>query len=227
MSELPRTLAETFAQCETALLSALADGKRRLQIDIKVPGIELLTLLEGLAAAPPLGEGNWAAAFADPGAAALARRRLGDVSYALRGLSEFRSGMTDYSALVVLEPSAVEVDKVEALATQVGNKPLILLNSRLQEAGVVGIGLAGRQLRERFLSTLEPVYIIQPFSGGSLYRAYPDRWQLWREEADGDYSKVCEFDHQPSGEQIDRALSPAQSEGLFAGLRRFLRALGQ
>ncbi|UFP95297.1 DUF1995 family protein [Gloeobacter morelensis] len=225
MSELPRTLDETLAQCSQALAATFESGKTRAQIDIKVPGLDVLSLVQGLA--PALGESGWAAAFPDPGAAALARRRLGSVGYDLRGLSELKLRGGEHRAVLVVEPSAIEVETVETLADRMAGKPFILLNSRLQEAGAVGIGLAGRQLRERFLSTFEMAYAIQPFEGGSLYRAHPKPWQLWRETQEGDYTKVAEFDTRPLGEEIDRALYPKKGEALLDGLRRFLRALGQ
>ncbi|MBW4698786.1 MAG: DUF1995 family protein [Aphanocapsa lilacina HA4352-LM1] len=225
MSELPRTLDETLDQCRQALAAALAGGKTRAQIDIKVPGLDVLVLVPGLA--PVLGESGWAAAFADPGAAALARRRLGAVGYELRGLSELKLRGGERSAVLAVEPSAIEVETVELIAARTEGRPFILLNSRLQEAGVVGIGLAGRQLRDRFLSTFEMAYAVQPFEGGSLYRAYPGPWQLWRETREGDYTKVGEFETRPLGEDIDRALYPKKGEALLDGLRRFLRALGR
>jgi Domain of unknown function (DUF1995) len=222
MSELPRTFDETLIELAAALERAQNDGKQRLQVDIRIPGLEMMTLLQAIA--PLLGTG-WVALFPDPGAAALARKKLGTVDYALRGLSEMRSGVEQYSALLLVEPSAIEVELVESVAGQAVGKPVILLNSRLEESGVVGIGLAGRQLRERFLSTIEVIYAIQPFEAGALYRSYPNAWQLWKEEQDGDYSLVNEMAQRPSGEDIDKAFQP-KGEGLLDGLRRFLRAIG-
>jgi hypothetical protein len=227
MSELPRTFEETAAQMGEAIRRARDLRKSRLQLDVRVPGLDVLNLL--VAVAPSFGEG-WVALFPDPGAAALARKRLGEVSYAVRGLSEMRRGVEGYRAYVLIEPSAVEVETVEAIASQAGEKPFVILNSRLEEAGAVGIGLSGRRLRERFLSTLDVIYAIQPFEGGALYRCYPGKWQLWREESDGEYTLLSEFDRRPLGEDIDTAMRPASAggggEGLLAGLRRFLRALG-
>lgn len=223
MSELPRTLDETLDQCNQALSAAIEAGKRRLQIEIKVPGVEMLTLVRALASS--LGP-DWVAVFPDPGAAALARRELAGVEYDLRGISELRSSIERYSAFVLIETSIVEVEAVEALAQRAAGKPFILLNSRLQESGVVGIGLTGRQLRDRFLSTIETIYAIQPIESGATYRAYPGPWQLWREEKDGDYTLLSELAGRPTGEDIDKAFSP-KGEGLLDGLRRFLRVLGQ
>lgn len=223
MSELPRNFEQTIAQLTTALAAATAAGRRRVQIDIKVPGIEVTTLLQALA--PTLGSG-WVALFPDAGAAALARRQLGDaVGYDLRGLGEMRTGIDRYSALILVEPSAVEVETVEALANQATDKLVVLLNSRMEEVGVVGIGLTGRRLRERFLTTVETIYTVQPTDEGAIFRCWPDPWQLWREGQDGEYTLINESDNKPSGEEIDLAFKP-QGEGWLDGLRRFLRALG-
>lgn len=221
MSELPRTLDETLIELNRAVTRAIEDGQTRLQVTIKIPGLDILPVVQSLVTELTAPQ---AVVFTDPGAAALARRTLGTVDYDLRGISELlRSGL-DYNAFILLEPGAVEVEAVEKLASAASGKPLLLINSRLEEVGMVGIGLAGRQLRQRFLSTFKTVYTIQPLDAGAVYRCYPRRWQLWR-EVEGDYVLAAELDQQPSGEEIDNAFNP-KGEGLLAGLRRFLRALG-
>jgi hypothetical protein len=105
----------------------------------------------------------------------------------------------------------------------------------------IGIGYAGRQLRERFLSTLEPVYYLRPMETAVLMRAYPAPWQLWQPTPEAGYQLAAEFTQRPAGEAIDRVLmadaakgdggpaagaSPRRG-GFLSELQNFIRALTQ
>jgi len=106
----------------------------------------------------------------------------------------------------------------------------------------IGIGYAGRQLRDRFLSTLEPCYYLRPLDNAALYRSYPEGWQVWLEQ-DDEYTLVAEQPEKPVGDVLDQILmkalgleSPENSaqasfkppnRGLFSGLKDFIRALNQ
>jgi len=145
----------------------------------------------------------------------------------------------DDQAYLFVEPSSVEVSQVEAMCDQAGDRFVIMLNPKLEDVATIGIGYAGRQLRERFLSTLESVYYLRPLAGAVLYRCYPGPWQLWQETADDTYSLVAELAQKPSGEAIDRLLMgeadpnapsdapPVRRGGFLAELQSFIRALTQ
>jgi hypothetical protein len=117
---------------------------------------------------------------------------------------------------------------------------VIMLNPKLEDVATIGIGYAGRQLRDRFLSTLEPVYYLRPLNGAVVLRSYPHPWQVWQ-ETDSGYRLLAELPQKPSGEALDRILlgetapeanpgdpSPKGRRGGFLSeLQGFIRALTQ
>jgi hypothetical protein len=150
----------------------------------------------------------------------------------------------DDQAYIFVEPSSVEVTQVEEMCNQAGDKFVIMLNPKLEDVATIGIGYAGRQLRERFLSTLEPVYYLRPMAGAVLLRAYPGPWQVWQETSEDNYTLVAELPQKPSGEALDRILlgepstdssaapssdTPARPRrgGFLSDLQNFLKALSQ
>jgi hypothetical protein len=183
--------------------------------------------------------------FPDAGAAALARRDWGEPEFSVRGIGEIKGQMEpDDQAYIFVEPSSVEVTQVEEMCNQAGDKFVIMLNPKLEDVATIGIGYAGRQLRERFLSTLEPVYYLRPMAGAVLLRAYPGPWQVWQETSEDNYTLVAELPQKPSGEALDRILlgepstdssaapsadAPARPRrgGFLSDLQNFLKALSQ
>jgi hypothetical protein len=111
-----------------------------------------------------------------------------------------------------------------------------LLNPRMEDIAIIGIGYAGRQLRERFLNTFESCYYIRPLDGAALFRAYPSPWQVWQQQGET-YELIAESPTKPVGEALDRLLAgpsdpssqasaPAR-RGILSSLQQFLRALSQ
>jgi hypothetical protein len=163
----------------------------------------------------------------------------------VRGIGEIKGQMEpDDQAYLFVEPSSVEVSQVEEMCNQAGDKFVIMLNPKLEDVATIGIGYAGRQLRERFLSTLEPAYYLRPMAGAVLLRAYPGPWQVWQETSDDNYTLVAELPQKPSGEALDRILlgepstdsravpssdAPARPRrgGFLSDLQNFLKALSQ
>jgi Domain of unknown function (DUF1995) len=135
-----------------------------------------------------------------------------------------------------VEPSSVEVEQVEKLCEQAMERPVVLLNPRMEDIAIIGIGYAGRMLRERFLSTFESCYYLRSLDGAAILRAYPDPWQVWVEKAEG-YELVAEQPQKPVGEVLDQILATAAAEspdapkpkkqGILSSLQQFLRALSQ
>ncbi|MDX2096236.1 MAG: DUF1995 family protein [Leptolyngbyaceae cyanobacterium bins.59] len=239
MSNLPATLEEAIVQAQEATQAALAAGLTRLQVELAFPELkpmpvarQFLTIFENLGP-------NLKVLFSDAGAGALARRDWGEMPCVIRGLGELKAEVQpDDRLFLIIAPSSVEVAAVEKLCETVGERPVVLLNPRLEDVATVGIGYAGRQLRTRFLSTIESCYYLRPLEQAALFRCYPGLWQVWREE-NGSYQQVAEMPQRPSGEELDRLLlgssevtpdapSPSPSrENFFTGLQRFLRALGR
>ncbi|MCS6783300.1 MAG: DUF1995 family protein [Gloeomargarita sp. SKYBB_i_bin120] len=220
---LPQTLPEAIAQAQMATQQAIAAGETRLLVELWLPDVKPMAL--GWAFLQAFTE--WGAAgrvvFPDAGAAALARRDWGDVPWRLETLREPHQP-TD-QGVVVIAPDPAAVTEVRLLV-ETAPCPVILLNARLEDAGTVGIGYAGRRLRREFLQTLVTAYHLRPVEGGAVLRCYPNPWQIWRETSNGDYQPAGEVPTNPDAETLDQLLNPpTPSGGFWRGLTRLLRAL--
>lgn len=245
MPQIPTSLDEAIAQAKQAAQAAVDDGYQRLWVELMIPELKVMPVAEGfLPAFEPLGS-KLRIFFPDAGAAALARRDWGEKPYAIRGIGELQAKVQPEETLFLfIEPSSVEVKEVEALCNEIGDRPIIFLNPRLEDIATIGIGYAGRQLRERFISLFDSCYYIRPMEGAALFRCYPSPWQLWRETEDT-YELISEFTSRPNSEQMERALWGGSEEeeepdsqanqsqsrpprkGLLSGLQQFLKALSQ
>jgi hypothetical protein len=113
---------------------------------------------------------------------------------------------------------------------------VVLLNPHMEDIMTIGIGLAGRQLRERFLGSFQSCYYLQPLEKAAIFRAYPNSWQVWIEK-ESDYELLAETPQKPNSEDLNRILFSVAGEdpdvaqprkkGLLASMQEFLRALSQ
>jgi hypothetical protein len=257
MSSIPTTLTEATEQAKAAVQAALKDGIRLLQVEMAIPEIKHQPIAEQFLEIFQDFQ-QLKVFFPDAGAAALARRDWGNPDFTIRGLGELTQPVeADDDIYLVVNPSAIEVAAVESLCNDAGDRPVVLLNPKLEDVAIVGIGYAGRQLRDRFLSQIQISYYLRPLDQAALYRCYPGPWQLWRETAPDTYEWASDFLQRPSGEEIDRILyaegtisdaanaaiaaasseslsqsQPAESKtirkkGFLTELQQFLRALSQ
>lgn len=233
---LPNSLDEAITQAQTATQAAIADGYTRLQVELVFPELKILPVAQQFLPAFESMENRLRVYFPDAGAAALARRDWGEKPYAIRGISDLKAEIQSEEELIVfVEPSSVEVQDVERLCQEAAERTVVLLNPRLEDIATIGIGYAGRQLRERFLNTFESCYYVRSLEGAALFRAYPSPWQVWLEK-DEAYELIAEEAQKPVGEVLDRILSSSDNEssdsrlprkGLLSSLQQFLRALSQ
>ncbi|MBW4661634.1 MAG: DUF1995 family protein [Drouetiella hepatica Uher 2000/2452] len=232
---LPNTLEEAIAQAQQATTAAIADGYRRIQVDLLFPELKIMPVAEQfLPTFEHLGA-QFRVYFPDAGSAALARRDWGEKPYAIRGINDMKAEMQpDEQAFLFVQPSSVEVLEVEKLCQEAMDRPVVMLNPNLEDVAIIGIGYAGRQLRDRFLSTFESCYYLRPIEGAAVFRAYPGLWQVWQEK-EGTYELIAEETQRPAGEALDRILmgagNPTEAQpprrGLLSSLQQFLRALSQ
>jgi hypothetical protein len=247
VTQFPKTLEEVIAQAQEATVEAIEAGNTRVQVELEIPEVSLKSqaiaweftaifqeFLEGLKVI-----------FPDTGAAALARRDWGEVPFTVTDLGSRNTSIetkvdSEDVAFLVVCPSAVEVGKVETLCNLAGDRPVVLLIPQLEDVATVGIGYAARQIRERFLSTLETSYHIKPLEGAAILRRFPSQWQVWLEK-DNDYELIAEEPQKPVGDHLQLILAQAtgtdeptteatpapKKTGLLANLQRFLRALSQ
>ncbi len=242
MSQLPTTLEDSIALAQTATLAAIADGYQRITVEIAIPELKAMNLARQFIEAFSDRGNTLKVLFPDTGAAALAKRDWADLNFKIDDLGSSRSPIADKiqaedQIFIAIEPSAVEVAQVEQLCNAAGDRPVILFLPKLEDAAIVGIGYAARQLRDRFLTTLTCAYYIKPLETAAIYRCYPAQWQVW-EERDDDYTLLAESPQKPVGDELDAMLmpsnptsgdnpTPAKSPGVFASLGRFLRTLSR
>ncbi len=109
-----------------------------------------------------------------------------------------------------------------------GDRPFVMLNPRLENSEV-GIGLAARRLRERFLNTFETCYYIQPLERGALWRCYPQPWQVYQLTMAG-MELIYEGAQRPSGDDVDRLFlqkTGKQAGSFLTRLQQFFNALSR
>ncbi|HAN47245.1 MAG TPA: DUF1995 domain-containing protein [Cyanobacteria bacterium UBA8156] len=219
---LPQTLEEAAAAAVQATLEAIATGSNRLLVDIRFDEAKVLDIARPFAAAFRERYGdNWQPILADAGAAALAKREWADLNLNPRGVNEGRLAVTpEAQAFLVVAPSSVETDRLEKLMELVGDRPAVLVNPRLENAEI-GVGLAARRVRERFLNRFEPCYVLQPVMGGALLRTFGGPWQVWSVLEN---QVLQEFGDRPSSDDLERVFRGPQRSWL-AQLQGFFRAL--
>ena len=245
MPELPKTLEDAIAQAKEATKAALEDGRTRMQVELIFPEIALqaqsiaqqfLPVFEELGIQPKV-------LFPDTGAAALARRNWGTIPFKVDDLGTSRTAVEgkiqpEDEAFLLVAPSAVEVAQVEKMSNLAGDRPFVLLNPQLEDIYVVGIGYTARQVRDRFIKTIESCYYLRPLDGAALLRAYPSLWQVWL-ETDDEYQLIAEEPQRPVGDVLDQILAkatgtdtssetpPSKKPGFLANLQSFLNALSR
>jgi len=245
MANLPNSIEEAIAQAKEATQQALQDSRTRLQVQLVFPEIALqaqsiaqqfIPLFKQMGIQPKV-------LFRDTGSAALARRDWGDVPFQIDDVGSTRTPVErkvqpEDEAFLFVSPTAIEVAQVEKICYLAGDRPCVLLNPQMEDIYVVGIGYAARQLRDRFLNTIDSCYYLRPFEGAAVLRSYPSLWQVWLETAD-EYQLIAEETQRPTGDALDRILAQAtntntsgsaqqpKKPGFRTNLRRFLNALNR
>jgi hypothetical protein len=241
MIKLPDTLEDSTEQAIAATMNAINAGCMRVQIDMRFPELAQLPIALAFAQAFTEKYGQtWQALFADAGTAALAKRDWAESdilrNISMRGVNEGRAAARPESqAFLLISPTSVEVDGIEKLLPLIGDRPFVMLNPKLENSEV-GLGLAARRMRDRFLSVFEISYYIQPVDGGAVWRCYPQLWQVWQEKNVGgnpDQSPKMELIHEgterPVGDDLNRIMGKATGKkpSLIGQMQQFLNALSR
>jgi hypothetical protein len=211
MAQLPESLDEAIAQAREATTAAIADGYNRVMVEILFPELKGMPIAKDfLPAFSDLGS-QVRVFFPDAGAAALAKRDWGEVAFKIDYLGTNPDLVAEKiqpedKVLLVVEPSSVEVSQAEKLCLAAGDRAVVMLIPKLEDTSIVGIGLAARQLRERFLNNLVSCYHLRPLEGAAVFRCYPGDWQVLRETPDG-YELVVERSQKPVGEEVTDILT--------------------
>ncbi|TVP69939.1 MAG: DUF1995 family protein [Leptolyngbya sp. LCM1.Bin17] len=241
MTDIPTSLDTAIAQAREATRAAIQAGVPRMTVEFVYPELKGMPVAQQFyPVLQDLGL-SFKLYFPDAGAAALARRDWNNPEFVVRGIGELQGQVeADDQAYLFVEPSSIEVSQVEDICNEAGDKFVIMLNPKLEDVATIGIGYAGRQLRERFLNTLESVYYLRPMADAVLFRCFPSPWQLWQAAEAGSYTCLAEFPQRPSGEALDRILLgetvaggdgesvvKAKRGGFLSELQSFIRALTQ
>jgi Domain of unknown function (DUF1995) len=242
MPELPNSLEDAIAQSRAATQAALADGYNRLQVELLFPELKFMFVAEQFL--PLFAEygSRLKVFFTDAGAAALAKRDWADVPFQIFDIGTGRTAsiqskiQPEDEIFLFVAPTAVEVRPLEKICELIGDRPLVILTPRLEDAATVGIGYAARQTRQRFLNTIESCYYLRPVDDETaLLRCYPGQWEVWVEQG-GTWEKMVELPKKPSGDDLDYILmqersqtstdaAPAKKPNMFKSLQRFIKAL--
>ena len=247
MNTFPETLDIAVEQAKEATLAAIADGYKLVQVELVIPEIALKSEALALEFAKLFAENSSGikVMFPDTGAAALAKRNWGEQPFKVTDLgSRFTAIETQVDLedeiFIVVCPSAVEVERVEKLSQVAGERPVIFLIPQLEDVAIVGIGLAARQLRDRFIKNIYSAYYLRPLEDAAILRCHPSPWQIWLEREPG-YELATELSAKPMGEDLERLMiglsnqgedtdtkaQPRNKTSLLGSLQKFLKALSQ
>ena len=247
MNTFPETLDAAVEQAKEATQRAIADGYNLIQVELVIPEIALKSEALALEFANLFADRSSGVKvmFPDTGASALAKRNWGEQPFQVTDMgSRFTSIETKITPedeiFIVACPSAVEVERAEKLSNLAGDRPVIFLIPQLEDVAIVGIGLAARQLRERFIKNIYSCYYLRPIEDGAVLRCHPSPWQIWLEQESG-YKLATELSTKPIGEDLERLMirlsnpeaetsnstQPKKKTNLLGNLQKFLKALSQ
>lgn len=225
---LPTNLAEAQQQAIQAIVAARTAGYHRLQVEILAPDLKVDQLSWPFV--QDLGRDHSLQIFLpDAGAAALTKRDwqpLGIPATVTLSAVATHAALGSAEFIAFACPNVMVMETIEALCEQAGpEQTIIMLNPQFQDATTLGVGLAARRLRQRFIVTFEPVYLLQPLATAVVFRHYPSPWQLWQLAEDDAYNLVTEWDHRPSFEEVQSTLSTPRS--LWGEIQAFVRRFQQ
>jgi hypothetical protein len=225
MIQIPDSLEDATAQAIAALNLGLDAGLTKILLDLRFTELKPLPIAYQIAVNFGQRFGNeWQAIFADAGMAALARRDWSDLEVSMRGANEGRAAIRpEDKAFLLIAPSSMEVTQVEKLVELAGDRPFVMFNPRLENSEV-GVGLATRKMRDRFLSRFEVCYFIQPLEQGALWRSYPQGWQVCEQTENG-MQPILETEERPSLDDIDRVFmkKTGKKSSILVQLQQFFK----
>jgi len=243
MAGVPRSLEDAIAQAREATAAAINHGVPRILVEIVIPELKIMPVAQQFYPVFQEMGLSFRVLFPDAGAAALAKRDWDNPDFTIRGLGEVKhQGDAEDEVILIVEPSSVEVETVEALCNEAVGRFVVMLNPKLEDVATIGIGYAGRQLRERFLSTLQSGYYLRSQQDVVLLRCYPEPWQVWQETGETQYELLAELPQKPNSEVLERLLSGGGDDdtttgaeaarsrprrGFLSELSSFIRALTQ
>jgi hypothetical protein len=217
---LPADLHGAESQTLQALEAALAEAANgRWSVEWRFSGLRLLPpVLRLLAALGDQGR-DVILLVSDAGGAALARRDAPEQAGQIldfRQLQQRQQQQPSTGLLLALAPAPADYETFETLCSA-HSGAVVMVNGNLEDAAV-GIGSVARQRRRGFVAQWQSAYALIPQSGAALRRAFPQPWELYRQDPDG-FRFVRSFESKPDTEAQAEALGNGSSGGVAGTLR--------
>jgi len=177
---IPRNLPTVGREARASLAQALADGHRRVAVDIQAFRKTGPALFRPLIPTLP---SPWVGIFGTGNAG------LGTIEWGKGPWTLFDSGEAlDYldrvpwQAMVLMDASSIENQPMRRFWQVAGDKPVVMVSCWPEAPGVMGLGRGKAKDRAELCEKITMAYYVQAYRFQPLviYRAYPGPWQLWR-----------------------------------------------
>ena len=209
MNKIPGGLEQAISQAKEATKVALAEGVKRICLEVIIPEIVLQSqdlTLEFISIFKDK-ESELKIFFPDTGSAALARRDWGETTFKIsdlgnRGVTIENKLLETDQILLLVAPSFTEIEAIETLCNLANNRPVIFLIPQFEDMSIVGIGYVAREIQKRFLNTLESVYYFYPLDKFLIVHSYLSPWYIYSEEKEG-YRLIDQKNDKPSQEELE------------------------
>jgi hypothetical protein len=156
------------------------------------------------------------AIYPDAGVAAMLRNQWSDASFSVASLNDRKPVDEEDELVVMAAPDPPSLDDIVKISNSLlPTQTLVMFNPRLA-SGDVGVGLAMRRLRERFLGEFMTTYSLRPIGDiGSVFKRFPSEWQVFiaDQEVPGRYVLAAERPSRPGGEELDMIVMSALGAG--------------
>jgi hypothetical protein len=160
------------------------------------------------------------AIYPDAGVAAMLRNQWTDATFSVASLNDRKPVDPEDELVVMAAPDPPSLDDIVKISNALlPTQTLVMFNPRLA-SGDVGVGLAMRRLRERFMGEFMTTYSLRPIGDiGSVFKRFPSNWQVFiaDNDAPGRYVLAAERPSRPGGEELDlivmSALGGANGDG--------------
>lgn len=156
------------------------------------------------------------AIYPDAGVAAMLRNQWTDASFSVASLNDRKPVEEEDELVVMAAPDPPSLDDIVKISNGLlPTQTLVMFNPRLT-SGDVGVGLAMRRLRERFLGEFMTTYSLRPIGDiGSVFKRFPSQWQVFiaDNDAPGRYVLAAERPSRPGGEELDLIVMSALGGG--------------
>lgn len=160
------------------------------------------------------------AIYPDAGVAAMLRNQWTDATFSVASLNDRKPVDPEDELVVMAAPDPPSLDDIVKISNALlPTQTLVMFNPRLA-SGDVGVGLAMRRLRERFMGEFMTTYSLRPIGDiGSVFKRFPSNWQVFiaDNDAPGRYVLAAERPSRPGGEELDLIVMSALGGGNAEG----------